>query len=158
MIVVNAPKAVPSVWAMIIRKRPTLPIYVGHLMRLWLSILIGVIVATSSAFADHPQTVGGIFGGGGGGRFKGDPVGHCVYLAAARNALHRKSGSSMRNGWNSEASPRIERICEHYAPDVRGNHEFFKCLKTSVHPVDSAGGVGELTDAQFEFCASKGGV
>jgi hypothetical protein len=91
MIVVNAPKAVPSVWAMIIRKRPTLPIYVGHLMRLWLSILIGVIVATSSAFADHPQTVGGIFGGGGGGRFKGDPVGHCVYLAAARGMPYTES-------------------------------------------------------------------
>jgi hypothetical protein len=127
-------------------------------MRFLLLTLIGVIVATSSAFADHPHTVGGIFGGGGAGRFKGDPVGHCVYLAAARNVLHRKSGSSMRNRWNPEPSPRIEKICEQYAPDVRGNHEFFKSLKTSVHPVDSAGGVGELTDTQFEVCASQGGV
>jgi hypothetical protein len=120
--------------------------------------LIGAIIATSSAFADHPRTVGALFGGGGGGMFKGDPVGHCVYLASGRTSLHRKSGSSMRDGWVSNPSPRIEQICGRYGPDIRGNHEFFKCLKTSVHPVDSSGGVGDLTNSQLELCASQGGI
>jgi hypothetical protein len=126
-------------------------------MRLCLLALIGLAIATSTAFADHPHTIGGLFGGAGGGdgRFKGDAVGHCEYLAARRVVLHRKSGSSMGNGWNPDPSPRIEHICAQYAP---GNHEFFMCLKTSVHPVDSSGSVGELSDSQIDLCARQSGL
>jgi hypothetical protein len=59
----------------------------------------------------------------------------------------------MASCWSPDPSQRIKSICGQYGPNAGGNHEFFRCLKTSVHPVDKSGGVGELTDSQIELCA-----
>src|SRR5271170_4889059 len=129
--------------------------------RLLFLTLIGVAMATSSAFADHPHTCGGSFDGGcGGGQWVGEPVQHCEFLASGRFVLHRKSSASMSEGWiPTQVSARVQRICEQYGNNAAGNKDFFHCLKVSTHPVSpTTGQPGELTDAQIAFCAQQAGV